>query len=193
MAQDWGYAKPGLTDPGAGLAGDPQSSSALEFTTSPVTTGDAGDPYSYSVGAQGGVAPLVLTLQVGPGWLDMTDHGGGSGTLGGTPDLTSHGDHSITVRVTDDGGAFLDQSFTLSISAEMAVDASISPVITFDAVVGNPATMSVVSVVAVSLETETAIQSSGGTFVIQWVVPDETTQPTENVDPVYQPTYAELA
>ncbi|MBN1814488.1 MAG: tandem-95 repeat protein [Anaerolineae bacterium] len=69
---------------------------------------------------------LAITAPTRPVWLALTDHGGGSATLSGTPTDDHVGVHAVALLVTDSGGLTDTQSFTITVAnvndAPVAVD-----------------------------------------------------------------------
>jgi len=90
------------------------------FTSSPVTVANEDEPYTYTVTASdpdfGDV--LAITAPVKPAWLALTDHGGGTAELAGTPGSADVGDHAVTLQVQDNGGLVDTQSFTVSVKTD---------------------------------------------------------------------------
>jgi len=91
-----------------------------EFTSTPVTTATQNALYTYAVTANDpdllhGDA-LTITAPMLPAWLTLTDHGGGTATLSGTPTNAEVGDHTVVLRVTDSEGLFDTQTFTITVA-----------------------------------------------------------------------------
>ncbi len=90
------------------------------FTSTPVTTVDEDLPYLYSITSVFAAEySLVITSDILPIWLTLTDAGDGSGsaTLAGTPTMADIGDHPITLTVTDDQirQSSATQTFTITV------------------------------------------------------------------------------
>jgi uncharacterized repeat protein (TIGR01451 family) len=89
------------------------------WTSAPVTMAIENALYTYTLAAEdpNGTASLALTAPVLPGWLSLTDHGGGTATLSGTPASTHVGDHAaVVLQVTDGGGLTDTQAFTVTVA-----------------------------------------------------------------------------
>ena len=98
----------------AGLPGN----DAPAFTSAPVTEVAQDAAYSYAVTAADADAGDTLTITgvVVPAWLTLTDNGGGSATLAGTPTVAEVGDHDVTLQVQDAAGATAQQTFIVSVA-----------------------------------------------------------------------------
>jgi hypothetical protein len=93
---------------------------APSFSSQPVTTATADQPYNYSITATDPEGDdLLITVAEGttlPTWLDLTDNQNGTATLTGNPDSGDVGSHSVVLQV-DDGANTDMQSFTIIVSA----------------------------------------------------------------------------
>lgn len=87
------------------------------FTSVAVVTADEDASYSYAITTTDSDpgTTLVVTASTLPSWLALTDLGGGSATLTGTPTNADVGSHSV-VLVVSDGEAMVAQSFTLVVA-----------------------------------------------------------------------------
>jgi hypothetical protein len=93
------------------------SNSLIISTSSPLTNGSVGTPYSLAFSAAGGTAPYTWTISGGtvPPGLSLTT----AGVLNGTP--TTSGSFIFDVRATDAVSATYTKSFTLTISASLSI------------------------------------------------------------------------
>lgn len=93
------------------------------FTSTPVTTSVQNTPYTYTVTvddpdlAHGDT--LSITAPMLPNWLALTDHGGGHGTLAGTPTDADVGLHSVVLSASDSSGMTDEQSFSIMVWARL--------------------------------------------------------------------------
>lgn len=110
------YAQGGSNDIGAYEFAAPTNQPPT-FTSSPVTSVRATQPYSYSVTTTDPEADTItLTAPVLPAWMSFVDNGDGTGTLSGTPTKTNSGDNSVTLRAAHSGdSSTTDQSFTVHV------------------------------------------------------------------------------
>ena len=90
-------------------------------TTSPLTSGVVGTPYSQTLSAAGGTAPYTWSILTGslPAGLSLTP----AGVISGTP--TSTGTQTFTVGLTDSALVTASQSLTLSISPAPAFSSAV--------------------------------------------------------------------
>jgi hypothetical protein len=93
-------------------------------TTSPLTAGTVGTPYSATLLASGGTASRTWTLAIGSGPLPDGLSLATDGTLSGTP--TTAGTSSFTVEVTD-GSQTTTKAFSLTIAPPPLVITTTSP------------------------------------------------------------------
>lgn len=88
----------------------------LTFTSSPVTSAQAGTAYTYNItvtGAPG--ATFTITAPTLPNsWLTFTPTGNGTATLTGTPTAENAGDNNV-VLIGSDGTKTVEQSFTIKV------------------------------------------------------------------------------
>lgn len=88
------------------------------FTSSPVTSGEIGVTYSYSITATDADTPtgeLTFGSAALPAWLTLTDHGDGTATLSGTPQ--DPGQYAVAISVSD--GDYVNwQSFEIAVSMD---------------------------------------------------------------------------
>lgn len=90
------------------------------ITSSPVVTGTAGSPYSYTAVATGNPAP-TFTVSGAPSWMQVNGN-----QLSGTP--TGGGSYPITVVASNGVGSSATQSFTLTVLVPPRIGpGSISP------------------------------------------------------------------
>lgn len=86
------------------------------FTSTPVTTAEAGDAYSYSIVATDeDNDTLTLTAVTVPSWLTYTVTGNGAATLTGTPTVANLGLANVALTVND-GTVTVNQSFSITVS-----------------------------------------------------------------------------
>ncbi|MBN1314964.1 MAG: hypothetical protein JXA42_05835, partial [Anaerolineales bacterium] len=105
------------------------------FTSAPVTTATQDIQYTYAVSADdpdliyGDI--LTISSLALPGWLELTDHGGGAAILSGIPANGDVGDHSIVLQVADSGELTGTQAFTITVAnANDAPEFTSAPVTT---------------------------------------------------------------
>ncbi|MGB5051707.1 MAG: tandem-95 repeat protein [Caldilineaceae bacterium] len=91
---------------------------APTLTSSPVLTATEDSSYSYSISGSDDDAGDTLSLlaPVLPGWLTLTDLGGGLGTITGTPLNEDVGLHTVAIRLTDSVGAAVTQTFQIAVA-----------------------------------------------------------------------------
>jgi len=96
------------------------------ITSTPVTTADAGSPYTYTAtSSKPGIGKWSLTRpETGAEWLTIDSY---TGQIGGTP--TAGGSFDLTITL-DDGIATIIQPFTLVVSGATAIgdDVNTAPV-----------------------------------------------------------------
>ncbi len=87
------------------------------ITTTSLTNGVLGIPYTASVAATGGLPPYTFSIASGslPGGLSLAP----DGTITGTP--TALGDSSVTIQVTDKQNQTASKAFTLKIVAPPSI------------------------------------------------------------------------
>ncbi|MGE0078353.1 MAG: endonuclease [Bacteroidales bacterium] len=86
----------------------------LQFTSTPVTTGQVGTEYNYNVAVTGNAgATFTITAPTKPDWLTLTSTGNGTATLSGIP--TSSGTSNVLLTAGD-GTSTTDQSFSINIT-----------------------------------------------------------------------------
>ncbi|MEM9663426.1 MAG: Ig-like domain-containing protein [Bacteroidota bacterium] len=85
------------------------------FTSTPITTAQAGVPYAYLAAATNDDgSPASLTGTQLPSWLSFTDNGNGTGLLAGTPPTAG----SFNVELTaSDGSLTTTQAFTITVTS----------------------------------------------------------------------------
>ncbi len=114
---DTGIGSPPIVDMGAYEA---QVTPAPFFTSPPLTTAVAGEPYTYGVAVNDPDLPgdevLTVTAPGLPGWLALVQTGTTTATLSGTPSQADVGEHPVELRVTDLAGSFATQAFVITVS-----------------------------------------------------------------------------
>jgi choice-of-anchor C domain-containing protein len=114
------------------------------FTSAPILSAIAGQPYSYDANATDPDAgdALAYSLTTAPPGMQINP---ATGVIDWTPAAAQIGSHPVTVRVTDPGGLFDEQSFSINVSAPPPVNLppafTSTPIIT--ATVGQPYTYDV--------------------------------------------------
>jgi parallel beta-helix repeat protein len=94
---------------------------APQFTSTAVTTATEDAAYSYAITTSDADGDSVtITATTLPSWLTLTDTGGGTATLSGTPTNDEVGVHSVDLEVTD-GDLSGTQSFTITVSSSSDV------------------------------------------------------------------------
>lgn len=84
------------------------------ITSTPVTSANQGQPYSYQVLATDGDRDsFTFVLDTAPAGMSISD----SGLIAWTPTATQAGSHSVAVRVTDSTGLADLQSFSINVIA----------------------------------------------------------------------------
>ena len=111
----------GLTDQGGGSTSHDYTidvASPPDITTASLPGGDIGQPYSQTVAATGGTAPLTWSILSGalPAGLLL---GSSTGTISGTP--TTAGTQTFTVEATDAVGATTSHAYTVSIADAVGI------------------------------------------------------------------------
>ncbi len=88
------------------------------FTSTPITTGNQGVLYTYSIIATDldDDDTLTLTTPTKPVWIEFTDNEDGTGVLEGTPTNSDVGENNIELLVTDNHGGTDTQSFTITVT-----------------------------------------------------------------------------
>jgi uncharacterized repeat protein (TIGR01451 family) len=113
-----------------------------EFTSTPAETATVGVTYVYTATATDPDADDTLTITAStlPGWLILTDHGGGTATLAGVPDTAN--DYAVVLRASD-GQAQATQAFTITVEAAPPVNTppTISNIYNQSTEVGKPLTV----------------------------------------------------
>lgn len=85
------------------------------FTSSPVTSVEAGNNYSYTITTTDPEGDNVNVSATSlPNWMNFTDNGNGSATITGSTQTT--GDYSVSLNVSD-GIASNTQNFTVSVTS----------------------------------------------------------------------------
>lgn len=88
----------------------------LQFTSTPITTGQVGVSYSYNVTLTGNSgATFTITATTKPSWLTITSTGNGTATLSGTPSSGNVGSNTIVLKGTD-GTSNVEQSFAINVT-----------------------------------------------------------------------------
>ena len=119
-------------------------------TSSPLTAGTIGQPYSQTLTAAGGQAPYSWTLGTGaPPGLTIA---AATGVLSGTP--TSAGTFSFAVQVTDANHLSATQNFSLTINPAPLTITTVPPL--FNGTVGTPYSQT--------------FSASGGAPPYQWAI-----------------------
>ena len=97
-----------------------------EFTSTPITSVNIGETYTYNVVSTDADIPfgdaIQLYLTNAPSWLTLTDNGDGTGTLTGTPGLADVGSSVVTIESQDinhhhNVGGIPTQTFSLEVLA----------------------------------------------------------------------------
>lgn len=87
----------------------------LQFTSTPVTTGQVGTEYNYNVSVTGNFgSTFTIDATTKPDWLTLTSTGNGTATLSGIP--TASGTNNIVLNAGD-GTSTVNQSFTINVTA----------------------------------------------------------------------------
>lgn len=87
----------------------------LQFTSTPVTTGQVGAEYNYNVSVTGNFgSTFTIDATTKPDWLTLTSTGNGTATLSGIP--TASGTNNIVLNAGD-GTSTVNQSFTINVTA----------------------------------------------------------------------------
>jgi hypothetical protein len=89
---------------------------APTFNSSPGLSVVAAYPYTYNVSTNDADGhTITVTLDSGPAWLSLNDHGDGTAELSGTPAMSDEGSHAVTLRVSD-GVSATEQVFDLAVT-----------------------------------------------------------------------------
>jgi hypothetical protein len=105
---------PTFTDSGASDFG-PGGTTAVDITSSPVTSASVGAPYSYDVEATNTTRPIciVFSLEEPPEGMTIDS---ATGVIAWTPASGQTGNHNITVRAADPAGVADEQTFTIAVA-----------------------------------------------------------------------------
>jgi large repetitive protein len=87
---------------------------APDITSTPVTSVRSGDPYSYTVEADGTPAPTLQVTSTLPSWLSFDS---ATGVLSGTPNYSTDQTYNITITASNGWTPVATQSFTLLVEA----------------------------------------------------------------------------
>ncbi len=138
----------------------------LSITTVSVPRGVVGNPYGYTVAANGGATPYTWSVSTGslpPGLaLDPA-----TGAITGTP--TANGSYTFTLQVTDSSSAFEMASLQYDMMIAPASDALIATTAFADGVTGIPYSVTVAG--------------AGGTNPYAWSVQSGALPPGLSLDP----------
>jgi hypothetical protein len=102
-----------IFDAAGNAASATQSNNVVTLLKQVSATEDVDFSYSITSNAANIVSLSAPTL---PGWLTLSDNGGGAGTLSGTPVNENVGAHSVVLRFTDSGGAFTDERILIVVA-----------------------------------------------------------------------------
>lgn len=87
----------------------------VSFTSTPITSAQAGTAYTYNITVTGKTgATFTITATTKPTWLTFSQSGNGTATLNGTPTEDNVGNNSVVLNVTD-GSSSKTQSFTINV------------------------------------------------------------------------------
>lgn len=114
---------------------------SLVFTSTPVTTGTEGSPYSYNVVLSSTNASAIISLSATtlPSWLTLNAAGSNRWTLSGNPTDANEGSHPVKLSASE-GSNTATQEFTILVS-NAPPTATLSG--TFSGAVGAPLSFSV--------------------------------------------------
>ncbi|MTI20255.1 tandem-95 repeat protein, partial [Fulvivirga sp. RKSG066] len=122
---------------------------APEITSTPVTTGQQDDLYTYPIttsDVDAGDIPVISADNL-PQWLSITNNGDGTAELTGTPGNADVGIANITLIATDGGNATATQSFQITIAnindapvfeSQPVVKVAIGDAYTYEIVTSDP-------------------------------------------------------
>ncbi len=90
------------------------TSSQLTITTTTLSEGTVGTPYSQTINVSGGVSPYTFSISSGtlPSWASLNT---GTGRITGTPTSSETGPTTFTVEVTDSDSHTATQQYTLTV------------------------------------------------------------------------------
>ena len=150
----------------ASITINPGQSQSLQITTSGLTPGQQGEPYTAAFAASGGTQPYNWTVSSGalPSGISLTT----SGDLEGTP--TATGTFTFSVQVTDVNNLSATGTFSLAIGAGSGFDGPAQlPIVTIDAAMANsPAPGTVITVNSTgNLQTALNTAECGQTIQLQ--------------------------
>jgi hypothetical protein len=113
---------------------------APTFSSQPVMTATADQPYSYSITTTDPEGDdRQITAPGGlPDWLFLTDNGDGTATLTGNPDNSDIGEHNVVLQV-DDGTTEVPQTFIITVE-EVNVAPVLDPIPDQTGTVDTPVT-----------------------------------------------------
>jgi len=88
----------------------------LQFTSTPITTGQVDVSYSYNITLTGNSgATFTITAPTKPSWLNLSNTGNGIATLSGTPTSGDLGSNSVVLNGSD-GSSTVEQAFSININ-----------------------------------------------------------------------------
>lgn len=88
----------------------------LQFTSTPITTGQVDVSYSYNITLTGNSgAAFTITAPTKPSWLNLSNTGNGTATLSGTPTSGDLGNNSVVLNGSD-GSTSVEQSFSINVT-----------------------------------------------------------------------------
>ena len=88
------------------------------FTSEPILEATEGINYIYNILARDEDVDdeLTITAPVKPGWLTLTDKGGGEATLSGAPGNEDVGPNTVKIAVQDKAAAITEQEFIITVN-----------------------------------------------------------------------------
>ena len=94
----------------------------LQFTSTPVTSGQVDAPYTYNVTLTGNSgSTFTISATTKPSWLTLNSTGNGTATLTGTPASVDVGANAV-VLTGGDGTSTVEQSFSINVTETASGD-----------------------------------------------------------------------
>jgi len=95
----------------------------LQFTSTPVTSGQVDAPYTYNVTLTGNSgSTFTISATTKPGWLTLTSTGNGTAKLTGTPTSGDVGANAVVLTGSDGNSTPVEQSFSINVTETASGD-----------------------------------------------------------------------
>ncbi len=95
------------------------------FTSTPITTGQEGVPYNYSITTTDpdGTFPLAIAEVIMPAWATFTNNGNGTAVITGTPPAGAPANNPVTITVSDHIAPAVTQTFNIMLTTGVVANA----------------------------------------------------------------------